>query len=348
MHKLSRQIAAVAASLLASSAHATLIAADSYRIGADNAAGQYPAGSSLSAANTTRVNTGFANGRYANGTGTSNFVVSSTSATPASPIATAGGRVFFTGLSATDTSVNRTNSRLLATASNFAAGTSYFTSQILTRGANAAAAPSAGAFVGLGFGNSVTPTPGISFSGTTAASLSGAFLGFAGTGAATDFGSLVIRARTASTPTGQNVDTVIIDGATTSTENQTYFIVTKVASGINGGIDGLSYWVNPTDLSSEGQMTATAAYTNANAPLNFFGPQGTGGDVDRLTFADTVNTPFGTAATGVFRGTALFDEPRLGTTLADVTPAPVPEPTTLVAVAGAGLTLLRRRRRRRA
>src|SRR5688572_25925008 len=97
--------------IVAPSAHAALIAADAYKIGADRAAGEYAVNTSISStANDGLVVPGFVTGRYASGTGTNNFLARATGYDHALTGATsATGRVEWIGaaLDTTNRSVAR-------------------------------------------------------------------------------------------------------------------------------------------------------------------------------------------------------------------------------------------------
>jgi hypothetical protein len=183
----------------------------------------------------------------------------------------------------------------------------------------------------MGFGNTTVPALG-----SAASSLTGIYIGYSENGSVNssgtldDFGDLVIRSRQLIGGSNVGVDTVLIDGQAISTFSTTYLVVAKLTVNASG-VDLLNYWVDPTNLTSDAQMNNTALVAGS-VPTNCIS---TSTDLARLEFAESN-----------FDGTVSFDEPRLATTLADLTvPTPVPEPcTTLLAVLIGGAFSLRRGR----
>ena len=311
----------VAASSFAGlSAHGAVIATDAYKIGADPSIGEYQATVAIKNQPATLVNTGFVNGPYGSGSGTSQFSATTTGLISAGANSDATtGKVNY-GAAPLDANV-RSNARNLSPAAP-ASGT-YYVSHLMQRG-NIPQAAGAG-FVLTGFGNAIVPAPG-----TTTGNLAGLFVGFAQNGVTDNFGNLVIRHRntgdTATTPT--TADVVLVDGATTSTFGLNYHVVMKIDLNVSGDADAVSWWLNPTDGSSDASLTSTAA---ASGTFNSFALTGAA-DLARLNY-----TSF------QWNGNAFFDEPRLATDLAGLSLA-VPEPAGLAALGLAALLLGRRRR----
>ena len=116
--------------------------------------------------------------------------------------------------------------------------------------------------------------------------------------------------------------------------NQLNLVILKVDVNANGTTDNFTVYVNPTNVSTE----ALAASTAANAANETFTADAltNNGDITRLGYE-----LFNNGATGP---NVVADEPRIGTSFADVVSG-VPEPTSMGVVVMAGLTLLARRRR---
>jgi hypothetical protein len=202
-----------------------------------------------------------------------------------------------------------------------AASATYYISHLVNRGG----IPTIGGGYALtGFGNIISPDL------TTSNSLGGVFVGFAGSSTPDNFGNLVLRSRNTTSATAAQ-DTVLVDGAVTSTANTTYHVVIRLDVNVSGGQDQVTYWLNPADVTSEATMTATSVTTGT---YSSFALQGAA-DFARLNVAATN-----------WDGNVYFDEPRLGTDLASVVGVPVPEPAGLAVVIAAGAALSRRRRRR--
>ena len=176
-------------------------------------------------------------------------------------------------------------------------------------------------FVLTGFGTSTVPT-----AGTTSGNLAGLFVGFAQNGVAANFGSLVIRYR--DTVGATSADAVLIDGATSSTFGINYLVVMRVDVNVSGATDAVTWWLNPTDGTSDASLTSSAAATGS---FNSFALQGST-DLVRLNYYSQN-----------WNGNAFFDEPRLSTDLAGLALA-VPEPMSIAGFCLSALTLLCRRR----
>lgn len=108
------------------------------------------------------------------------------------------------------------------------------------------------------------------------------------------------------------------------------FVVMRFTPGA-WSVTGIDYWVNPS----------AASLGTASAPT----PMSSGSTNQGFSFTTVTMyaqlTSDGLAPT-TFKGT--FDEFRIGSTWADVTPVAVPEPAALATLAGAGLLVLRRKR----
>ncbi len=261
-----------------------------------------------------------------------------------SPWNQAGGatnaQVISTGLTSTAVSyetggavnvVGPTTSGVSTLARNLTAASSntYYISALCNRGNVNTITP--GAYSLLGFGNSGAPSLG-----SAGSAFMGVYIGYSQVGATDsngtldDFGDLVLRTRQLISGSNIGVDTVLVDGQATTTFSKTYLVIAKLNVNASG-TDLLSYWVNPTDLTSDTQMSNTALISGSVTTNNISSST----DLSRLEFAETN-----------FDGTVTFDEPRLATTLADlVAPTPVPEPG-MVGMILAGATLFTFRRKR--
>jgi hypothetical protein len=260
---------------------------------------------------------------WTQGTGSTRFSVISTGLTSTAATYKTGGAVELTGATA-DTSQSIGRNVTIPTAST------YYMSVLVDRGNSASITP--GSYALMGFGNSVQPD--IVNSGST---LQGVYIGYTQSAATTsggtldDFGSLVIRSRQNIAGANRVVDTVLVDGQAFSTFQQTYLVVAKLNVNSTGTTDLLTYWVNPTSLSSEATMSSTALITGS-VPVSTIA---TAADLSRLTLAEDS-----------YNATIDFDEPRIGTTLAELAAAtPTPEPSALV-FAALAFTALRSRSRR--
>jgi hypothetical protein len=308
-------------------AHAdVLIASDSYVTGTNPAAGQYVAGNGLKS-QTGLVNPGFVAGGYGSGSGTSNFIASSTglASTADGASATGSGSVAWVGVP-----VDNTVRSVARTLSPFNEGTSgtYFMSMLVSNTGNQT---STNGWVLSGFGNNVAPVLG-----TTGGNLFGLYMGFADDSGTPNEADLVLRYRNAGAAT--SADQILVNGANNSTAGQTYLVVAEVnINAIGGSTDVVNYWVNPADLNSVADMNATSIATGT---LNTFAFQGaaTGtGDFNRLNYY-----------TENWNGDATFDEQRLGTTLASIAPTAVPEPSSMILLGAGSIAALAVRSRRRA
>ncbi len=319
---------ALAASILGSpEASASLIAGDSYAIGSNPGLGQYAAGVALNSTTLSGLTTpGFATGGYVQGSGTSNFEVTSGGLSyPAygSPSAS-DGKVSWVGAAAS--SSPRSDARAFNAVPNLASGATSATYWFhITVSQDGTTAASSNGFVLAGFGNSTPPTLG-----ATTNEVQGLYFGYAQHGTAGDSGDLVIRYRNGMDTTA---DATLVSGATANTA-AVFDIVARLTVTTSGVANGaLTYWVDPTRYGSIAALDASSMVNNDNAAgtiqTQAYAPSGLATDPSsnfaRLTY---------TAQN--WSGRANFDEPRFGTTLADVapasSPAAVPEP-------GSGLLL---------
>ncbi len=144
----------------------------------------------------------------------------------------------------------------------------------------------------------------------------GLFTGF--TEGAAGEADLIMRARNGA---GDLEDTLLVS----SVDNRTMHVMFRLDVNVGGGsVDEVTYWVNPTDISSEAQASATSEATGL---VNTFAMD-TNSRIDRKWVV--VND---------YARTFFWDETRLGTTFGAV----APEPTTLGLLAIGGLAVLRRR-----
>jgi hypothetical protein len=229
--------------------------------------------------------------------------------------------------------VGPTTSGVSTLARNFSAASSstYYMSCLCNRGNVNTINP--GSYSLMGFGNTGTPALG-----SSGANFMGVYIGYSEVGATSsggtldDFGDLVLRTRQLIGGSNIGVDTVLVDGQATTTFSKTYLVIIKLAVNASG-TDLMSYWVNPTDLTSETQMSNTALISGSVTTNNI----SSSADLSRLEFAESN-----------FDGPVTFDEPRIATTLPDLLAAtPVPEPTTcMMFFATAGLLACCGRRHR--
>ena len=142
-------------------------------------------------------------------------------------------------------------------------------------------------------------------------------------GAAADTGSINwgMRVTTASSTYITNVSTV------TAVTNQTVFAVMKLRYSSAANDDSVDLWVNPSDLSSE------AGSTNFVTISGFDFLHNSAKNISLASFTGT--------------GSASWDEMRVGTTWADVTPVPEPSTYALLGLSGLALAAYRLRRRSR-
>ncbi len=190
-----------------------------------------------------------------------------------------------------------------------------------------------------GFGGTVAPTLGNTSSTATGpvnpspGFLTGVFFGFSDDSKTSGEADLVMRYRDTTGMT--SADQTLVSNAVAG---QTYLIVAEVNVNGMSPIDPVTYWVNPTDLSSVGGLNGSTSIQGTVNTYSFQGSSTGNGDFTRLNYAAYDYT-----------GDAFFDEARLGTTLASIAPAAtvVPEPTSLVLTALGGLSALGAFRRRR-
>ncbi len=301
---------------LSTTAEASLLASDSYLIGTDPTAGEYTDGGLIRTQPATLTNLGFATGPYNQGSGTSQFTSTSNGLNfaPLGEDSTTSGKVNY---NAAPIDINtRSNARAL---SGVTPSSTYWISHLVNRG-NIPAAGGEG-YVLTGFGNSVAPARG-----ATSGFLEGAFVGFSQSSAnPNSFGDLVIRSRTTAAQTAE--DTVLIDGATTSTFGNTYAVVMKAEVDAAGSQDRISWWVNPQVYLSESTLTDTSIASGSF--LSFAYP--TDSILDRLNYVSFQ-----------WNGNAFFDGVRLSNDLSGLGGA-VPEPSSVVltvigsVIAGAAL-----------
>ncbi len=286
MKCFAQTVAIISWLVLSNAIPADLLSTDSYLIGPDPTLGEYSE-AALNGQPAVLMNQGFSNGGYNQGTGTAQF--QATTLTLNSNVGGLGGKVVYssTPLDGIYRSVARSVDRLPGL------GTYYF-SQTVNRGD----IPQAGGdgFVLSGFGNFVAPELG-----PTSGFLAGVFVGFSQNPSnPNSFGDLVLRARTTTAQSAE--DMVLVDGAFSSTANQTYTVVFRVD--IAGGADNVSWWLNPTDFQNgEAGLTATSSGNGSFSSFSF----GSASDLQRLNY---------TARN--WNGNVFFDEPRLATEIADL------------------------------
>lgn len=301
--------AALTLGVAAPASRAALIAADAFLIGGDPAVGQYTETPlATTAGGQNPVVAGFT-GAWAKGN-TTTSQLAPRDVPQSGPInsgyPTSGGSVLITDAN----EAIRLAQRTLAA---YTPASTYYLSGIVRRGA---ADTGFNGLAYMGFGSAF---PDASVASATANNY-GVYWGFAGN-AATETVDLVIRHRSAAnTMTNQ----VVLAGATAGVD---YTVLARLDYNVSGGQDRITYWINPTDLTSESAATASA---QATGTLASFGLNVTS-DLTRLTFA----------ANSYMGGLARFDEARLATDLASI----VPEPTGLALAAIVPAALLRRRRR---
>ena len=321
-------LALAASALLAGAANAQLIAGDSYQIGSNLSAGQYPDGTALSnsgvlgaAGGTGNVlqTPGFLNGRYGGGSGTAQFAATSggLAYAPFNDTSAGSGKVTFAPPSLDN--VYRSTARTLSPSLTGSPITTFYESALVNRGA-VSTTTTGRDFVLAGFGNA---SSNISV-GT--AGVTGLFFGFTG-----DAGNLAIRYRdNSNNGAGVITETQLLNGAPT-VDNATYALVFKIEQNYVGGTaDRLTYWVNPTDPSSDTTLTATSLSTGVITNDNILSSPG---DFIRLNYV-----------AHNYDSSAFFDEVNLGgNTPASVTPniqaGVVPEAGTISLLLTGGIAL---------
>ena len=300
-------------------ASAVSLASDDYTIGTDKSAGEYTAGAiGTAGAQAGLVTPGFATGGYTSGTGTSQFAATTNGLeyAPLNEFSGTSGKVNYNA--APLDNIIRTNARNL---SGVGAQSTFWISHIVNRGNKNTNGTAAG-FALTGYGNTVSPV-----SGATSGFLEGFYVGVASDGTGDDFGSLVIRSRNTAAQTAQ--DTVLIDGASDSTFGETNAVVMRVDANVAGGsADQVTWYLNPTNFTSELTLAATSEATGSFASFG----AGAGGTFARLNY---------TAQN--WDGNVFFDGARLSSDLAGLGGV-IPEPATAAVLALGGLALLGRRR----
>lgn len=143
----------------------------------------------------------------------------------------------------------------------------------------------------------------------------GLMAGFKGNGDGT--ANLIIRHRGLSE---DNEDVALL----ANVANETYYVVARLDVNASGIQEAVTFWVNPTNLTSEANATATAAATGTFASLSM----DLNNRIDRTSLVTTN-----------WARSYFWDENRLGTDFFSV----VPEPSTMALLALGGLALLRRR-----
>jgi hypothetical protein len=314
-------VLSVLLTMVVSQAHADIpIVSDSYATGTDPTMGQYVVGNPLSN-QPGLVTPGFTTGGYTSGTGTSNFLSTASGLIDAADGADATtGAVAWVGSTGAEKSVARNLTSFTESASP-----TYWISELVKNTGNQT---TTSGWLLSGFGNNVAPT-----FGTTTGFLQGIFFGFSDNSGTANEADLVIRYRDTSGNNGgkSTADTILVNGANNATAGQTYLVVAAVNVNYSGSLDHVTYWVNPTDLSSQAALTSTALTTGGFDTLAFQNV----GDFARLNYAEQG-----------WDGDAFYDEARLGTTLASI--GPVPEPSSMVLLGAGSIAALSVRSRRRA
>jgi hypothetical protein len=316
-------VLSVLMTILVSQAHADIpIVSDSYATGTDPTMGQYVVSNPLSN-QPGLVTPGFNTGGYTSGTGTSNFLSTASGLNYAADGAdSTTGAVAWVGSTGAEKSVARN-----LTPYNEGSSGTFWISELMKNTGNQTTTTG---WLLSGFGNSTAPTLGT----TTPGFLTGIFFGFADDTGAANRADLVMRYRDTSGNNGgkSSADTILVDGTNNATAGQTYLVVAAVNLNYSGSLDKVTYWVNPTDLSSQTALTNTALTTGSVDTLAF---QGGLNDFIRLNYAEQG-----------WDGDAFYDEARLGTTLASI--GPVPEPSSMVLLGAGSIAALSVRYRRRA
>ena len=298
-------------------ANAQLIASDSYKIGSTPASGQYANNTSLASQASVTVQ-GFTNSLGGSGTSQFQSQTGGLNYTAYGADSTTSGKVTYlaTGLDNTGRSTARNLATPIPTSST------YWFGYLLNRGAVSGS-------TGLGFVLTGFGAPGEPIVGS--AGIAGLFAGYSG-----DSGNLVLRYRDTS---NLGAETTLLSGAGGALDNNTYLVIASVDVNVGGGIaDNVSYWVNPTDLTSTATLTSTSAASGAFTGNLLSAPS----DITRLNYLSRN-----------WNSSAFFDEPRLGTSLASIsgiTASAAPEPGSFAllgtgALTFAGMCITRRRRK---
>jgi len=273
-------LAIVAAAALAAPASAQLIAADSFIVGPGT--DTYDAGFAVSRIDDNDVtvgSTGFT-GRWTSGS--ANFYASEVGLTepPATDTYAAGGTGTYQG---SDIPQFRRAFRELETPVDPASTEPLYMSFLLNPGGSFGAAPTSG-YALTGFTNFFDQQD---FLNTGDSEVFGLQVGYKGTGAGgpDDF-DLIVRARDTS---GDLADFTLAPGVA----NATSLVVLKVEP--TAAVDPVTFWVDPTDGSSEANLTATASQTGTFDTLSY----------DPSTAVDRLNT-----LTLAWPRSFFFDEPR--------------------------------------
>lgn len=289
-----------------SSVWADLIAADSYLIGADSSAGEYAAGG-LNIQDPTVVPGWTQSGSAAWSVGSANLQADTVTLTNSAISYPTGGKGKYV---ASSFDFYRAGHHRLDT---YTPVDTYFMSFLVNPGGSFLSSGSREHAV-VGFTNFFSEG---AFENTSADNVFGLFAGFHGedAGAAQDQVDLILRARDGA---GNLADTVLLADA----QDTTYHVIYKLEVNKVGGTDVVTYWVNPSDLTSEAQATATSLSTGV---VNTFAMDANN-RIDR-TFVVSNN----------WARSFFWDETRLGMSLADVTG--IPEPSSIVLL-GLGVVLL--------
>jgi len=297
-------IALIGVAGLATSASAQLIAADSYDI-------PPYADAALSGSNSPAVSPGFTSNNWSVGSANlqADLNTLTNSATSYDDASTGKGQYI--------ASTFDFFRRGFRTIDGYAASNTYYMSFFVNPG---------GAFVSgsrehavVGFSNFFGQAEFENQAGS--ANVFGLFAGFRGedAGAAPDEVDLILRARGAS---GDLEDTVLLSDA----QATTYHVMYRVDVNASGSTDNVTYWVNPSDLSSEGAATSSAVAT------------GTVPTFSMNTNSDIIQKH---VLTNQWARSFFWDETRFGYDFASVA---IPSPGAAALLGLAGVAGVRRRR----